>query len=92
MNKNISKNGYAVFGKYFDSEGENTVFEELFESLGFRINLQEDITPNIEHAEKMLKKIHKNRKVVWAFWRMKEYMLNLLERESPIPKILKGKN
>ena len=26
IKKNINKNGYVVFGRYFDSEGENTVF------------------------------------------------------------------
>lgn len=90
INKNISKNGYVVFGRYFDSEGENAVFEELFSSLGFRIDLQDNITPNIEHADKMLKKIHKNRKIPWAFFRLKEMMGEFIEQENPIAKIVKG--
>lgn len=79
-----------VFGRYFESDGENAVFEELFSSLGFRIDLQDNITPNIEIADKMLKKIHKNRKIPWAFFRLKEMIGEFMEKENPVGKILKG--
>lgn len=52
--------------------------------------MQEDITSNISHAEKMLKKIHKNRKIAWGFFKVKEMIVNFFERENPISKMLKG--
>lgn len=90
INKNLSQSGYVIFGKYFDSDGEDKVFEELFSSFGLRIEMSEEITPNIKHADKMLKKIHKNRKIAWGFFKGKEMIEKFLEKKNPISKMFQG--
>lgn len=71
VKKNLSEGGYAVIGNYFNSEGDMAVFEEILEGFGFRIEIKEDITPNIIHSRRVLARIHKNRKLAWAVGKLK---------------------
>lgn len=37
IKKNLTENGYAVIGNYFDCEGDSAVFEQIIEGFGFKI-------------------------------------------------------
>ena len=65
IRRNLNENGYVVFGNAFTSEGEINVFEELISSFGFVISMKEDVTSNIMHSRKILKKNYKDRKISW---------------------------
>jgi hypothetical protein len=51
----LSKEGYIVFGDYFE-KGEIQTFLELFSAYNLVVTDEEDITKNIEYAKKLLSK------------------------------------
>lgn len=71
IKKNLNDTGYAVIGHYFNFNEDVGVFEELLDGFGFKIEMKEDITPNIIHSRKVLARIYKNRKIAWATGKLK---------------------
>lgn len=67
----MNEHGYAVIGNYFNCDGDEGVFEELLDGFGFKIEMKEDITPNIIHSRRVLGRIYKNRKMAWAIGKLK---------------------
>lgn len=37
IKKNLSENGYAVIGNYFNCDGDVAVFQEILDGFGFKI-------------------------------------------------------
>lgn len=72
IKKNMNEHGYAVIGNYFNCDGDEGVFEELLDGFGFKIEMKEDITPNIIHSRRVLGRIYKNRKMAWAIGKLKQ--------------------
>lgn len=71
MKNNMAEGGYAVIGNYFDYDGDIEVFESLLEGFGFKVEMRDDITPNLAHSRRVLARIHKGRKIAWAVGRAK---------------------
>jgi len=78
IKKNLSSCGYAVVGNGFANEDELRVFEEMIESFGLKIEMKEDITSNIIHSRKILNRVHENRKIAWAYGKVKDYLKKML--------------
>jgi hypothetical protein len=55
MRHHLSDEGYAIFGDFFEEEGEIKVLEELFHVYGFEVEESENIQKNISYAEKLMK-------------------------------------
>jgi len=60
----------------------------MIESFGLKIEMKEDITPNIMHSRKILNRIHKNRKIAWTFGKVKDYLKKIFSLENTFTQFL----
>ena len=53
----------------------------MFKIFGFKLEREkEDITGNINHAQKILKKYHKDRILAWIFLKIKDYLKSFVQK------------